>query len=137
MRYLIDTSALVRLLRGQVDPAWIEYADTGKFGICEPVLIEFLRDMGQHEAQFAEADLLGGHTWVSIPPEAGVLVRGIRRGLTARSMQTMLSVADYLIAATAMELELTVLHEDKDFCAVAKHFPALSERRITRSLPED
>jgi predicted nucleic acid-binding protein len=52
-------------------------------------------------------------------------------------MQTMLSVADYLIAATAMELELTVLHEDKDFCAVAEHLPTLSERRITKSLPED
>jgi predicted nucleic acid-binding protein len=135
MKYLIDTSALVRILRGQVDPAWIEYADAGGFAICEPVMIEFLRDMGKREAQATEAELLGGHQWVPIPPETGVLVRALRHGLTARSMQTMLSVADYMIAATAMQLELTVLHEDRDFCALAKHFPQFEEQRISQTLP--
>lgn len=137
MKYLIDTSALVRVLRGQVDPAWIAYGNKGRFAICEPVLIELLRDQGKREAEAGEAELLGGHEWVPIPPETGQLVRSLRRGLIARSMQTMLSVADYLIAATAIQLELTVLHEDRDFCALAKHFPELSERRITQSLPEE
>jgi predicted nucleic acid-binding protein len=137
MKYLIDTSALVRLLRDQVDPSWVRYADTGRFAICEPVLIEFLRDMGKREAQAAEAELLSGHDWVPMPAETGAFVRALRRDLTARSMQTMLSVADYLIAATAIQLKLTILHEDKDFCAVAKHFPQLSEQRISQALPED
>jgi predicted nucleic acid-binding protein len=64
-------------------------------------------------------------------------VRAIRHDLIERSMHNMLSVADYLIAATAMQLKLTVLHDDKDFVAAARIFPQLSEQRITETLPED
>lgn len=42
MKYLVDTSALVRILRGQEAPVWDELADRGLLAICEPVLTETL-----------------------------------------------------------------------------------------------
>jgi predicted nucleic acid-binding protein len=137
IRYLIDTSALVRVIREQVDPAWIRYANEGRFGICEPVLYEFVEGAGKRQAQAIEAELLAGHDWVPIPDKAASYMRDLRRDLTERSMHNMFSLADYLIAATAIQFGLTVLHEDKDYSAAARYHPMLLEQRITKTLPED
>jgi predicted nucleic acid-binding protein len=40
--YLIDTSALVRMQRGQVDPKWGDLGNRGLIAVCEPVLAETL-----------------------------------------------------------------------------------------------
>ena len=137
LKYLIDTSALVRVIRGQVDPAWIRYADQAKFAICEPVLFEFVQGSGKHAARKIEAELLSSHQWVPLPDKVSAHMRDLRKDLTERSMHTMLSLADYLIAATAMQEGFTVLHEDADFAAAARHHPLLSEQRISTTLPED
>lgn len=42
MKYLADTSALVRIWRRQVDASWRELARRGFVAICEPVLVETL-----------------------------------------------------------------------------------------------
>ncbi len=133
--YLIDTSALIRIIRGQVDPAWIRYADEGSFAICEPVIFELVQGSGKRQAQEIEAELLAGHEWIPLPDKVGSYMRDLRRDLTDRSMHTMLSLADYLIAATAIQHGLTVLHEDKDFSAAARYHPMLLEQRISNSLP--
>lgn len=133
--YLIDTSALIRIIRGQADPAWIRYADEGRFAICEPVIFEFVHGSGAREAQAIEAELLAGHEWIPLPDKVGSYMRDLRRDLTSRSMHIMFSLPDYLIAATAMQLGLTVLHEDKDFTAAARYHPSLLEQRISKTLP--
>ncbi len=38
MKYLIDTSALVRILRRQVDDQWHDVVARGLVAICEPVI---------------------------------------------------------------------------------------------------
>jgi predicted nucleic acid-binding protein len=40
--YLIDTSALLRILRNEVDPAWRDVARRGLIMLCEPVIAETL-----------------------------------------------------------------------------------------------
>jgi predicted nucleic acid-binding protein len=137
LKYLIDTSALVRVIRGQVDPAWLHYADQAKFGICEPVLFEFVQGSGKREAKAIEAQLLSSHQWVPMSDKVSSYMRDLRRDLTERSMHTMFSLADYLIAATAIQEGFVVLHEDADFSAAARHHPMLSEQRISTTLPED
>jgi hypothetical protein len=136
-KYLIDTSALIRVIRGQVDPAWIRYADQANFAICEPVLFEFVQGSGKRAAKQIEADLLSSHQWVPLSDKVGSRMRDLRRDLTERSMHTMLSLADYLIAATAIQDGFVLLHEDADFSAAARHHPYLSEQRISQTLPED
>jgi predicted nucleic acid-binding protein len=42
-----------------------------------------------------------------------------------------LSVADLVVAATAIRLKLEVLHEDGDFETVARFVPELRQRRIS------
>lgn len=137
MKYLVDTSALIRIIREQVDPAWLRYADEAQLAICEPVIFELLKGAGKHQAKAVEAELLAANQWVPLPADTGAYMRAMRRDLTERSMHNMFSLADYLIAATAMQLKLTVLHEDKDFTAAAKIFPQLSEQRISKTLPEE
>lgn len=136
-KYLIDTSALIRIIRGQVDPAWIRYAEEAEFAICEPVIFEFVQGAGKHQAKLIEAELLASHQWAPLPEKVGSRMRDLRRDLTERSMHTMFSLADYLIAATAIDSAFTVLHEDKDFSAAARHHPLLLEQRISNTLPED
>ena len=46
MKYLIDTSALVRILRRQVDQTWHEQVTHGVVAICDPVLTEALTIKG-------------------------------------------------------------------------------------------
>jgi predicted nucleic acid-binding protein len=40
-------------------------------------------------------------------------------------------VADLVIAATAIRLKLTVLHEDADYETLARFVPQLRQRRIS------
>jgi predicted nucleic acid-binding protein len=40
MRFLVDTSALTRLLRQQADSGWDRLEDRGLLSVCEPVLAE-------------------------------------------------------------------------------------------------
>ncbi|BCB74205.1 hypothetical protein GCM10022251_09970 [Phytohabitans flavus] len=42
MRYLADTSALVRIDREQVDPEWADVVGQARIAVCEPVLAETL-----------------------------------------------------------------------------------------------
>jgi predicted nucleic acid-binding protein len=42
VNYLVDTSALVRIIRGRADPHWDEVVERGLVAVCEPVLIEAL-----------------------------------------------------------------------------------------------
>jgi predicted nucleic acid-binding protein len=45
-------------------------------------------------------------------------------------------VADLVIAATAIRLKLTVLHEDGDFETVARFVPELQQHRLSVGPPQ-
>jgi predicted nucleic acid-binding protein len=133
--YLGDTSALSRIYRRQVEQQWHESVEHGLVAICEPVLAEVLTiaEAGKYEER--EADFLSLYPWVVVPDNAWEVVRSTRRVLARRSAHQGISVADYLVVATALHHELTVLHEDADFETVAAVVPELRQQRIS-ALPE-
>ncbi len=131
MRYLIDTSALVRILRHQADEAWHERVARGLVAICEPVITETLTIARATEYERVLADILGTYLWVPVPDGAWDTIRQIGTRLAQRSCHQGLSVADHLVVATALHHRLTILHEDADFATAAKVVPELQEHRIS------
>jgi len=131
MRYLADTSTVVRVDRGQVDPQWIETVKRGLVAVCEPVLAETLTLADAKQYEIAEERLRAAYPWVPVADNVWELVAAIRRDLGERSAHQGVSVADYVIAATAIRLKLVLLHEDGDFETIARFIPELKQRRIS------
>lgn len=131
MKYLVDTSALVRVLRNQVDEQWHELADRGLIAICEPVLAETLVIAGARRYERVETSLRAMYPLVPLPEKVWDIVTATRRELAKVSAHGGLSVADHLVAATGIALKLTVLHEDADFETAARLVPRLRQHRIS------
>ena len=130
MKYLIDTSALVRILRRQVDESWHEQVTQGMVAICDPVLTEALTIARATEYERIRADLLAAYPWVAVPDRAWETVHDVQAQLAAKSQHAGLSVADHLVVATALHYRLTILHEDADFSTAAAIVPDLQQQRI-------
>jgi predicted nucleic acid-binding protein len=134
MKYLIDTSALVRILRRQVDATWHEQVIRGLVAICEPVITEAVTIARATEYRRVLGGLHDTYPWVAVPDNAWETVRAVRGRLADRSAHHGLSVADHLVVATALHHRLTVLHEDADFCTASGVVPELQERRISEPI---
>lgn len=133
MNYLIDTSALVRILRRQVDAHWHDLVARGLVAICEPVITETLAIADAKAYTRVEDALREAYPWVPVPDDVWDVVTGVRRELAKKSVHQGLSVADHLVAATAIRLKLTVLHEDADFETVGKMIPQFHQQRIVKT----
>lgn len=131
MKYLVDTSALVRIVRLQVNQQWHEHRDRGLIAICDPVLTETLTLASAKTYSTVESELHDAYPWVPIPDGVWDTVTVMRRDLAKHSVHHGLSVADYLVAATALQLKLIVLHEDADFETAARLIPGLRQQRIS------
>lgn len=130
MKYLIDTSALVRILRRQVDEPWHEQVTHGMVAICDPVLTEALTIARATEYERIRTDLLAAYPRVPVPDRAWETVHSVQARLAAKSQHHGLSVADHLVVATALHHRLTILHEDADFSTAAAIVPDLQQQRI-------
>lgn len=130
MKYLIDTSALVRILRRRVSQRWHDQVSRGLMAICEPVITETLTIANTKAYARVEEDLRTAYPWVPVPDGVWDMVTVVRRELAEHSAHQGLSVADYLVAATAIKLKLVVLHEDGDFETAARLIPQLKQERI-------
>lgn len=137
MSYLIDTSALVRVARGQVADEWNDLIDRGLVGICDPVVAEALNiaDAKQYEA--TKDRLARTYPWVPLPDDAWDIIWSLGSELAKHSAHQALSVADYLVAATAVKRGLTVLHEDRDFETASRFVPMVHQQRISELPPTD
>ncbi|HZM84676.1 MAG TPA: PIN domain-containing protein [Candidatus Limnocylindrales bacterium] len=133
MKYLVDTSALVRILRRQVDDHWHDQVTRGLVAICDPVLVETLTIADAKAYTRIEDALREAYPWVPVPDDAWDIVTSVRRELATKSVHQGLSVADHLVVATAIRLKLTVLHEDTDFETAAKMIPQLKQQRILQT----
>ncbi len=131
MKYLVDTSALVRILRRQVDESWHEQVTHGMVAICDPVLTETLTIARATEYKRVRADLLEAYPWVPVPDRAWETVRDVQAQLAAQSQHQGLSVADHLVVVTALHHHLTILHEDADFGTAAAVVADIRQQRIS------
>jgi len=130
VKYLIDTSALVRILRRQVDESWHEQVTHGTVAICDPVLTEALTIARATEYERIRADLMEAYPWVPVPDRAWETVHSVQAQLAAKSQHHGLSVADHLVVATALHHHLTILHEDADFGTAAAVVTDIQQQRI-------
>lgn len=131
MKYLVDTSALVRVVRRQVEPLWFGLAERGLIALCEPVLVEALTIADAKAYEQVEQNLRDLYPWVPVPDDAWQIVRAVRLELAAQSAHQGLSVVDHLVIATAIRLKLVVLHQDADFETAARLIPQLRQERIS------
>jgi predicted nucleic acid-binding protein len=131
VKYLIDTSALIRITRRQTDPRWYDAVDRGLIGLCQPVLVETLIGVDAMRFDRVVAGLRDTYPWVPVPDDAWSVIEAIQRDLAAVREHQGLSVADHLVIATAVRSKLIVLHDDGDFETVARVVPRLREERLT------
>ncbi|MFE4517687.1 PIN domain-containing protein [Kitasatospora sp. NPDC056783] len=132
MIYLIDTSALVRLLREpKLQANWFDAIAAGSVASCYPQRAEFLytardgREYDEIAEMFAEF-----YPDVSVPKGAGRWIDSVQRRMAVAGQHRSASAMDLVIAATAAHHGLTVLHDDADYRTVARHAANLSEHRV-------
>ncbi|CCK65790.1 PIN domain-containing protein [Mycobacterium canetti] len=132
MIYLLDTSALVRLLSNEkLQQAWYDAIDADAIGSCFPQRAEFLfsaRDRVEYD-EIAEmySDL---YPDVAVPKRADRWVEATQYRMSRAGEHRSASAIDLIIAATAAHYGLTVLHDDNDFATVARHAPELGQHNI-------
>ncbi|XVU23275.1 PIN domain-containing protein [Actinoplanes sp. CA-054009] len=129
--YLVDTSALTRILRRQAGPEWDGMEKRGLLAVSEPALMETLLIAKTKDYASLESSIKQRYIPVATPDDIWRLANGIRWDLVSHSAHRGLSVADLLIAATAIRLKLTVLHEDADFETVSRFVPDMRQRRLS------
>lgn len=121
---LVDTSAWIELFRRRPRFDFASQVDLDQAVLCLPVLQEVLQGIDDERAfRHARESLLAlpvveAPLSLDLVEEAVALFRAARRsGLTVRSG------VDCLIAACALRHDLTVLHCDRDFDALARVSP--------------
>ena len=131
MKYLVDTSALVRLIRKQTDPGWANQVERGFLAVCEPALAETLQVADGKKYYELQSFIVDRYLPVVIPDGIWDQVAAIRMEMARHSAHHGPSVADLVIAATAIRLQLTVLHQDRDFETMARFVPELRQYPIS------
>lgn len=132
IRYLLDSSALWRILRDPVlRAAWAEVVSAGAIGSCHPQRIEFRRSartLDEYEQMSAMFEAL--YPDATPPKGAWRWVESAQYRLLRQGAHRALSAVDLLICATAAQHGLVVLHDDKDFATAARFIPDVRERSI-------
>jgi predicted nucleic acid-binding protein len=118
--YLMDTSAMFRILQSELRKAWSDQLAAGVIAICPIVELEFLysaRSLADRlEKQRLLHDLFG---WVPMHDGAYQRAGEVQQLLTEAGAHWSAGPVDLLIAATAERERLTVLCDDRDYQAVA------------------
>ena len=121
-QFLIDTSALARLMRpGAESFGWDQAAAAGLIAVCPVTELEFFcsaRSAADRERGIADFRSLFG--WVPVHDRAFTRAWAVQGVLTSKSQHRSVGPADLLIAAAAELHGLTLLHHDRDFDVIAR-----------------
>ena len=119
--FLVDTSVWIDVFRGPGRARLEKAADFDELVTCLPVVQEVLQGF-RDEAAFRKArEALGAMPIVESPLRSGIFDDAVDLyRLARRSGLTVRSGVDCVIAACALRHDLTVLHRDRDFGALAK-----------------
>ena len=118
--YLIDTSALFRILQADLRRAWSDQLTAGVIAVCPIVELEFLYSARSLADRLEKQRLLGVlFGWVSMHDGAYSRARDVQQTMTEVGRHRSAGAVDLLIAATAERERLTVLCDDHDYLTVA------------------
>jgi predicted nucleic acid-binding protein len=132
IRYLVDSSALWRILREPaIRAGWADIIADHGIGSCEPQRAEFRRS-ARTAAEYQQMSTM----FAELYPDVS-LAKGIWQAVEARQYRLVLagahralSCVDLLLCAVAAQRELVILHDDNDFAAAARHLTDVRERRV-------
>jgi predicted nucleic acid-binding protein len=121
-QFLIDTSALARLMRpGAESFGWDQAAAAGLIAVCPVTELEFCysaRSAADRERGIADLRALFG--WVPVHDRAYGRAWDVQGDLTTRGQHRGAGPVDLVVAATAELHGLTLLHHDRDFGVIAR-----------------
>jgi predicted nucleic acid-binding protein len=139
IRYLLDSSALWRILReAELRTAWADLISIGVIGSCHPQRVEFRRSartIDEYEQMSEMFEAL--YPDAPVPQGAWRWIDAAQYRLLRGGAHRALSAIDLLICATAAHHDLVVLHDDNDFTAAARCLPDLRERGVHDTPPTD
>jgi predicted nucleic acid-binding protein len=123
--FLVDTSALIHLLRdktGRVAERYDQLVDGAPVALSRMTEFELLNGARDEKELSRLRKLLAGETLIDIPAtawnESAQMVFDLRRrGIT------LMNVFDCLIAYTAIQHDLELIHDDTDFERIAEVRP--------------
>ena len=121
-QFLIDTSALARLMRpGAEALGWDQAVAAGLIALCPITELEFFYSArSPADRERGVADLRASFGWVAVHERAFGRAWEVQGELTARSQHRSAGPVDLVIAATAELHGLTLLHHDRDFEVIAR-----------------
>jgi len=121
-RYLVDTSAFVRLGREPaVRESWREHFGAGLLSICPVTELEVLYSARSvaHREQLRKL-IRAAYGWVVSPDRVFERALEVQEALTGRGTHRSAGPVDLLVAATAEERGLVLVHYDADFATIAE-----------------
>ena len=120
--WLIDKSALVRMVASADAEAWVERSERGLIRIATPSLLETgysARSMDDW-SELMSAPPVSWYPVEYLTPVAEQRALEVQGELARRGQHRAPSVPDLMIAAIAEQAGLIVLHLDKDFELIAE-----------------
>jgi predicted nucleic acid-binding protein len=121
-QFLIDTSALARLMRPGAEAfGWDQAGAAGLIAICPITELEFFysaRSPADREQGIADMRSLLG--WVPVHDRAFARAWEVQGELTSRGQHRSAGPVDLVLAATAELQGLALLHHDRDFDTIAR-----------------
>ncbi|MGI5468664.1 PIN domain nuclease [Streptomyces sp. CA-132043] len=119
--YLIDTSALVRVLLGRAAAEWDAKIGAGLVAICDFTELEVLYSaQSAADRERLQHDIRSYYTWCPLPDGIYRRARVVQDELTAKGEHRSAGPLDLLVAAVAEQSDLTLLHHDRDFDTIAR-----------------
>lgn len=120
-RFLVDTSAFLRLVRETgLQEAWRDQIDAGLIAVCPLTELEiYYTARSKEHREELDAMLRDGYGWALVPDRAFDRALEVQVGLTGRGVHRSAGPVDLVVAATAEQHHMTVLHYDGDFVQVA------------------
>lgn len=120
-QFLIDTSALARLLRpGAESFGWDQAVAAGLVAVCPVTELEFFFSArSAKDRDRLIEDTRSAFAWVPVHDRAYSRAREVQGELTAVGKHRGAGPVDLVVAATAELSGLTLLHHDRDFATIA------------------
>ncbi|MEV4617212.1 PIN domain nuclease [Asanoa sp. NPDC049573] len=121
-RFLVDTSALVRLLRiRDIRERWQPQITAGVVGLSPITELELLHSARSKADREELLGLLAAtFTWVAVPDRAFLRAAEVQSAMTARGTHRSAGAVDLLLAATAELTGLALVHYDHDFDEIVR-----------------
>lgn len=125
---LVDSSVLISYLKGDDTPSADKLVRIIErklpFGICPQIYLEVLQGAAGEKDFSRLREYLGSQIFYTLPDTLESYTKAARMYFELRRKgKTAGSSIDCLIALTAIENDLFLLHNDADFDKIARYFP--------------